>query len=871
MLKKLSIFFLVVILMAMPMAWAVSFTLNAFNAGELSPQLEGRTDLGKYYSGCRTLENFMVFSYGGASRRPGTKFIATAKNSDEAARLIPFEFSTTQTYILEFGDEYIRFYKDGGQIQNDADTAPYEISSPYDTDAGTNLFEIHFVQSADTMYLVHPDYKPRKLTRTGHTAWTLTEITFKGGPFLPENNTDITITPSATTGSVTLTASDDVFNSNHVGALWQITHTAEGTSVSGSFSNNASEQNSASLTMQLNRLYVFTTHATWSGDVKLQRSYDNGVLWKDVLPVHYENDGNRQYSPIGGETVADAIYRVHADAGSAGIDSGTMKFNLTAFSHDVKGIVTITAVSSATSATGTVVSTLGGTTATDLWAEGAWSADEGYPATISFYEERSVYAATTNSPQTLWFSQSDDWDNFITGTLDSDAFDRTIASDQVNVIRWLSPQNWLLVGTVGGEWKVGSGSSEDAITTLNAVAKRQGTFGSAYIQPVTANNAVLYTQRQARKVREMVFSFEVDSWLSPDLTVLSEHITESGVKQMAFQKSPDPILWTVLNNGGLAAMTYQRDQGVVGWHRHSSGEANFESVAIIPGNGEDEVWVSVERVIQGQSVRYIEQFQPRDWGSDQKDIFFVDSGLTFDGGDAVAITNITQSNPAVVIATAHGFTDGQQVRITGVGGMTEINDLVYTVDDATTDTFSLNDADDIGNIDSTGFTAYTSGGLAQHVENNFVTLGHLEGETVDIVGDGAFYGTDTVVSGTITLNDFYNVVHAGLNYVSKLAPMKLEIPGNNISGRTKRITDITGRFLDTLQCKYGPTEDSILDEFSFADEYSDEIDPIATLFTGEKKQEFDGDYETQGNIYLQVDEPVPCTILCIIPEFEVYR
>ncbi len=296
-------FILLLLCLVAQLASGVTTTINAFNAGELSPLLEGRTDISKYYSGCRTLENFLVLSYGGVTKRPGSEYIASAKAADEAVRLIPFEFSTTQAYILEFGDEYIRFYRNGGQILDGG--SPYEISSPYDTDAGTDLFEIQFVQSADTMYLVHPDYAVRELTRTDHTAWTLTATTFQRGPFLPENDTAVTLTPSAATGAITLTASSATFNANHVGSLWQVTHTAVAVNESGSFSNNGSEQNSASVTVQLGRKFDFTTHGTWAGDLSLQKSFDSGSTWKDVIPVHYESDGNIQFSEAEGAN--DAI------------------------------------------------------------------------------------------------------------------------------------------------------------------------------------------------------------------------------------------------------------------------------------------------------------------------------------------------------------------------------------------------------------------------------------------------------------------------------------------------------------------------------------------------------------------------------------
>lgn len=859
---KLKVLVMLSLISVVAPAPAVTTTINAFNAGELSPLLEGRTDIAKYYSGCRTLENFLVLSYGGVTRRPGSEFIASAKAADEAVRLIPFEFSITQAYILEFGDEYMRVYRNGGQILDGG--SPFEIATPYDTDAGTDLFDIQFVQSADTMYLVHPDHAVRQLTRTDHTAWTLTATTFQRGPFLGENETAVTLTPSAATGSITLTASDETFNADHVGALWQVTHTAAAVNESGSFSNNGSEQNSASVTVQLGRKFDFTTHGTWAGDLSLQKSFDSGVTWKDVIPVHYESDGNIQFSEE--ETANDAIYRVHAEAGAAGIDSGTVTFNLTARSFDVNGVVTITGLTDPNIVTGTVTNTLGGTTATAFWNEGAWSADEGYPNTVCFFEERLCFAGTTNSPQTVWLSRSDDWPNFLAGTLDTSALQYTLSANQVNAIRWMAPQNAILIGTSGGEWRLGA-SRDEPLTWENRVAHRQSTYGSAYIQSVMVNNVVLYAQRQAKKVRELAFSFELDNWVSPDMTVLSEHITGDGIVQFAFQKTPDPILWCVTAGGDLAALTYNREQEVVAWHEHTT-EGDYESVAVIPGDGEDEVWVSVERTINSSTVRYVEQFQPRDFGDDQEDAFFVDSGLTFDGGAAITVTDITQALPAVVTTGGHSFTDGQQVRFTEVEGMTEVNNRVYTVSDEDATTFKLRDSTDTVDIDSTGFTAYDSAGSVEHVENNFTTLSHLEAQEVQVQVDGGFYGTETVASSTITLDDFFNTVHAGIGYNSRLLPQRLNVPGTNLQGLTKRVVNVTLRFHDTLAAKIGDSWDDY--EAIVFRRTSDPLDAAVPLRgVDDKEHEFDGDYETDGNIFIQSDSPLPITVLAIFPEFEV--
>ena len=190
---------------------------TSFTSGELTPRLNGRVDLKKYYDSASTIKNFQVISTGGITKRPGTRHIAeikTSTGSNSGARLIPFIFSKTQAYILEFGHNYIRFFKDEGQIYSSG-TTPYELTTTY---TAAQIDDIEYVQSADTMFIVHPDHIPRKLTRTAHTTWTITDITFTDGPYLATNTTTTTMAPSATgTGSRTFTASASTFASTDVG------------------------------------------------------------------------------------------------------------------------------------------------------------------------------------------------------------------------------------------------------------------------------------------------------------------------------------------------------------------------------------------------------------------------------------------------------------------------------------------------------------------------------------------------------------------------------------------------------------------------------------------------------------------------------
>ena len=144
--------FLILILLV-SQCFGATRIITSFNSGELSPLLEGRTDIQKYYFGCRTLENLIPVAHGSALRRPGSKYIASAKFPGNKCRLLHFEFSAIQAYIIEAGNKYMRFYKDGGQILSNG--SPFEISTPYLTE---DLFELMFIQSADTMYIVQSSW-----------------------------------------------------------------------------------------------------------------------------------------------------------------------------------------------------------------------------------------------------------------------------------------------------------------------------------------------------------------------------------------------------------------------------------------------------------------------------------------------------------------------------------------------------------------------------------------------------------------------------------------------------------------------------------------------------------------------------------------
>ena len=533
----------------------VAVQLTNFTGGELSPRLDGRNDLAKYPTGCKTLENMIIFPHGSAARRSGTQYVAEVKDSSKETRLIPFEFSTTQTYILELGDQYIRFYKDNGQILSGG--SAYEISSPY---LESELFDIKFAQSADVMYLCHPSHPVQKLSRTGHTAWTLTDVDFQNGPFMDHNISTTTLAAG---------------------------HTAVGSSGNLTLSSTTGVNN------------------------------DQGWLSTDVGRLVHFKDGHYKITARTSATVAVAICIASPSSGSASTD----------------------------------------------FALGSFSDTTGHPSCVTFFEQRLVFAATLSQPQTLFFSKSGDYenmdDNYHGTVADDDAIIYTIASNQVNAIRFMTATRTLIIGTAGGEFAVSGGGTDIAITPTNILIKKQSNNGAANVDALAVGNATLFLQRAKRKLRELAYNFDVDGYIAPDLTILAEHISEGGFKQLSYQQEPNQIIWCVRNDGQLVGLTYQREQQVVAWHRHIfGGSAVCESVATIPtDDSEYQTWVINKRTINGSTKRYIEYMHNYDFDeTDDTSFNFLDSQLSYDGSPATTISGLSHLEGEEVSILADGAT-----------------------------------------------------------------------------------------------------------------------------------------------------------------------------------------------------------------------
>lgn len=607
-------------------------------------------------------------------------------------------------------------------------TGAYEITTPYLT---ADLFELKYEQSADVLYITHPDYETRKLSRRNNDDWPLDAFAVENGPFRTQNTTTTAkIAASATTGSVTLTATgcapfisgttaghlpsgSAATSKSQTGALFKLVHPLDTleyeTQLEQMYSDDTTEDVSW---MDCGTLYKGTTwtletQGTWTGTLEIQRNYTIGAAhgasgWEAVFV--YSSDDNRNVSTTGTEDDDDASYRaILTDDGG----DETLKIYFSTDQTEHIGIVEITAVASTTSATGTVVKTLGSTDATYKWSEGSWSNYRGWPATVTFFEDRLTFGGNTSQPDTIWASVTGDYENMLAGAEDDDAIIFTLSSRQVNVIQWLVGKDKILIGTSGAEWTL-SGSSDEPLAPSNVKAEQHSTYGSENLQATLANESVLFFQQGAKRMRELAYNWELDSYVAPDMTILAKEVTGDGITDMAFQQIPDAILWCIRDDGEIATFSYERKENITAWSRQVT-DGDFESVAIIHGGTEDEIWVAVERTIDSSVVRYIEYFSARDFGSDVNDAFYVDCGATY-----------------------------------------------------TTDVNVISD------------------------------LTWLEGETVSVLADGDDIGTFTVSSDTITLGGVYQTVQVGLPFTSQVKTMPLSwiAQGTTIHGRIKRISEV---------------------------------------------------------------------------------
>ncbi len=604
---------------------------NNFTSGEISPRLSARVDFAKYENAVEALENFIILPHGGITRRPGTRYVAEVKDSSASTRLVSFKFNTEQAYILEFGNHYVRFYAQNGTLEDPPGT-PVEIRTEYDT---VDLPDLHFAQSADTLYIAHKDHVSHKLERTSATTFTISRILLKDGPYQNETVKDTgkpNISPSAISGTITLTASAALFDFSSGSLVTDPFATVNGSKV------------------------VTVTHAAHGLKSGMWVEFTGAALTNGIPAVELNIwhivyvTGTNTYEVVVATTPATST-GTGGGASVTWIHSEDIGVIIRIKHASVYGRVRVVDLTSTTVVTAIVEQVLDGFGSdAAAYRMGRFSHRHGFPRTVTFFEQRLYWAGSKGFPQTFWGSVEGDFENHAPGANDADAIDFTIGSNEANVIVWILGTQALMIGTAGGEFQA-RGGADAPVTPTNILVRAESSHGSSSIRPLRVSSVILFLQRAGKKLRQLVFSLDEEAFKAPDLSILAEHITSPGVVDLAYEEEPNSIVWMVRSDGVLLSMTYLSEHEVIGWARHSTGTPSapgwFESVATIPHpNGDrDQTWVIVRRTINGATKRYVEFF---DSVGGFYDDLGVDSGLIYSGAPTTTLSGLDHLEAVLV-------------------------------------------------------------------------------------------------------------------------------------------------------------------------------------------------------------------------------
>lgn len=770
--------------------------LTAFNAGELSPLLDGRVDLNKYSQGAHRLRNFIPTVQGPLERRAGTRWLSYCRDYALAATpslLVDFVPTSSRPFVLEFADDdNMHVLYNGGRVTGGS--LPVDFSaffSQSDLYAADGTVRADWAQSADVMYLTVPGKLPVKISRLSDTNWTITQFNPDAGPWRDPNQVKtLRIYASAQTGSVTLTASSAVFTADMVGMLVRL----EQEDLTSITPWEPGQKNVAvnNLRRSDGKTYKAVTLAVGAQPPNpgVGAAANKWTQTGSVKPIHTEGkawDGGKDTDFVPGATTDWYTKGVEWQFENAGY-----------------GVARITAFTNSTTVTATVLTQMpaavvGAGGASWKWEFGAWAGDAGgtYPSCVCFYRERLTFLGGLRA----WGSVTADFENFADKdfgeVLADSAWTASVLSDQANDIQWASAGDVLAIGTTGGEHVCQPASPTEPFGPANIKISEQSAYGSRKVRPVRVGQSTIFAQRGGRTVRELGYDFGSDSFKSTDLTVLSEHITQGGIIGAAFARNPNPIIWYARADGSLVGLTYNKEQDVVGWHLHTvnGGAAPVQGavvcVCVVPSvvGDYDELYMVTRRMDLGApfTQRYAIERMEQPWRETNllADKLYSDAGATYVGAPATVISG----------------------------------------------------------------------------------LGHLKGREVSVLADGAAHPNVTVsAGGSIDLQRPASNVQVGLPAVAEYESMRLEAGAadGTAQGKTKRITRLVLRFLNTLGAKFGFLGKQ-LDQVEFRSS-AVPMDQAPPLFTGDKPVLFPDGYDTDARIYVKQDQPLPMTLVAIMPQ-----
>jgi hypothetical protein len=892
---------------------------RSFAGGEVSPEMWGRLDDVKFQTGAATMRNFIATPQGPAENRAGTQFVREVKDSTKRTRLIPFTYSTTQTMVIEIGAGYLRFHTQGATlgpgtpaayngataytvgslvssggvnyycIAATTGNAPpnatywyeqpsgiYEIPSPY---GESDLFDIHYVQSADVLTLVHPSYAPRELRRLGAASWTLTSITFgatistPGAPTVTPTvgqGINITAITQANPGHITvandaknktLGEGDEIYISG-VAGMTQINNKYYIIDTFHAVDRFSVTEYQTGVKVNTTTYGAYTSGGTVQKTIQLQDQENFYVITAIAANGIDETTASSAGSATNNLTVTGAFNTVSWSA-----VSGASRYNIYKRQSGLYGYIGQT--ESTSFVDDNIAPDMG---ITPPVVETLFSSTGNYPGAVSYFEQRRVFAGTNNAPQTMWMTRTSTESDmsYHIPVQDTDRINFRVAAREANTIRHIVPLTQLLALTSAAEWRI-SPVNSDVITPTTISVRPQSYVGASNVQPSIVNNTVVYGSDRDGHVRELGYSWQASGFVTGDLSLRSTHLFDGlSITDMCYSKAPHPLLWFISSNGDLLGLTYIPEQQVAAWHRHDT-DGDFESCTAVAEGTEDSLYVVVKRTIGGSTKRYVERFATRAVSS-LENCFHVDSGLTYNGTNTtsttVTVTGGTAWTPAEVLTITASAAIFQFPATTDVGDvivLTGSDGTKYrlTILSTTSPTVATARVDNTLAVALRGVATATWAWARDTVSG----LAHLNGKTVSVLGDGAVMPQVVVSGGSVTIQRPATIITVGLPYESDLEtlPLTLQIEAFG-QGRAKNINTAFVRVYRSSGLFIGPNEDRLVEaKWRTTEPYGSPPD----LKTDEVTVVLTPSWQQSGQIFIRQTDPLPLTIVGLTLEVAI--
>ena len=810
---------------------------SSFAGGEVSPDLYGRRDLERLKTSAKLVRNWVIAPTGALVKRNGTRFVREGKTSTDRVRLVPFIFSSSQSYILEFGDKYVRFHSQEATVLDSVTAAPYEKVAPWLT---ADLPDLKYAQLNDVLTVTHPDYYPYQIKRYADDDWRVTVFSVDRpvepptgvtddnqwdapvNPLYPAQDWDWVVCSVDANGNSSLPSA--VYSKE--GAVLYTGKTKPIISWTSPTSGNAPVEYDVYRGTNLTYGYIGTSKdlvnlafidtaltpdysdppptatdpfikvgTRAAGATPQQIIFIANAALKITTPESYNNRYTFGYR-INVPALSGLIIAIKSRPAGGGAWTTHDTITYTRFFGDPSGVHTYVATHDGLGLNAEfeielISSTLGASvTGIDVtWLGEPASTDDvpSYPSCVCFYEQRLVFGGFSEDPSTIKTTRSGDYNNFdITRPgRDDDAIELTLASQQLDEIRSLVPLDALIAMTAGAEWVI-RGAQGSPLSPTSFDLKPRLRYPASTKQPAVIGSSIVFLQEGNRRVRSANY-VESQGMDSTELSVMARHLMQDdSIEEWDYAEMPDNVLWCVRSDGVLLGLTYMAEHQVWGWHQHVT-DGVVESVCVVPEGGHSAVYLSVKRTIGGVEKRYIERMAEREPPADKAKDTYLDSALRYDGRDSHWASSMTLSGGSTWALDEEGLTlawaglGGQRSFVSGdVGSRIRLW------------AGSLDDGGDSVVVEITGYTSAVEV-TARLIEacpvslqgvavtewawrlKTFTGLDHLEGKTVRALADSSATAEKVVTGGEVTLDEFAEIAVIGLNYNSDLESLPVEL------------------------------------------------------------------------------------------------